>query len=304
MFKDHLPPVKAPDSIWASIESKLNQKPSGNQWGRRSAFVVCLAAVLTVVLVYLLKPRPRWDVLTLQGVPSIASQPIAGAANIREGEWLQTDASSRAQIRVGAIGTVDVEPNTKVRLTVARPNEHRLTLAHGDIAASVTAPPRLFLVDTPASTAVDLGCAYTMHVDDSGSGILHVTLGSVSLEWKDRESYVPAGASCRMHPYAGPGTPYFEDSTLRLRQALDTIDDELPTKGDPVGSVLEDSRPRDTLTLWHLLSRVEPQDRARVLDRIVTLEPSLAIALPHEELLNLNRKQLDLLKEQLGRLWR
>src|SRR5215471_4299872 len=295
MFKDHLPPVKAPDSVWHSIESHLNQKPVAKKWDRRFLFGVCFAAASIIVLVlarYELKARPRWDVLTLQGTPSIDSRRIAGSTNIKEGEWLQTDAASRAQIKVGAIGTVEVEPNTRVRLTTASRNEHRLTLARGDIAASVSAPPRLFLVDTPSSTAVDLGCAYTMHVDESGSGILHVTLGSVSLEWEGRESYVPAGASCRKHPHAGPGTPYFEDSTLDLRRALDALDDELPTKGDALGSVLDDSRPRDTLTLWHLLSRVEPQDRLRVLDRIVALEPSLAIALPREELLNLNRKRL------------
>jgi hypothetical protein len=304
MFKEHLPPVKAPESVWQAIEARLDQDSSSSRWGSRSFFVACLAAALAIALAYELRPRPQWDVVALQGAPSVNSRSIAGAANIREGEWLQTDGASRAQIKVGAIGTVQVEPNTRVRLTAARPNEHRLTLARGDIAASVSAPPRLFLVDTPSSTAVDLGCAYTMHVDESGSGILRVTLGSVSLEWKGRESYVPAGASCRMHPHAGPGTPYFEDSTLDLRQALDTLDDGLPTKGDALGSVLADSRPRDTLTLWHLLSRIEPQDRTRVLDRILALEPSLAVAPPREELLNLNRKKLELLKEQLGRLWR
>src|SRR5215471_7716780 len=145
MFKDHLPPVKAPDSLWASIESRLDKRPVGTRWDRRFVFGVCFAAASIIVLVvsrYELKLRPRWEVLTLQGTPAIDSRRIAGSANIKEGEWLQTDAASRAQIKVGAIGTVEVEPNTRVRLTAARSNEHRLTLAHGDIAASVSAPPR------------------------------------------------------------------------------------------------------------------------------------------------------------------
>jgi hypothetical protein len=309
----YLPPVKAPDSVWAAIESSLKPtrgephkrprqslwgRPIGLVWGRRSVFAVCLAAALTMAVAlwhHESNPHPRWDVVRLDGAPSIGSQRVAQAGTIAEGEWLQTDAGSRARIKVGAIGTVNVEPNTRLRVTAARANEHRLTLAHGDISASVSAPPRLFFVDTPASTAVDLGCAYTMHVDDSGFGLLRVTLGSVSLEWKGRESFVPAGASCRMHPHGGPGIPYFDDSTATLQQALEA---------DLLDVVLAESRPRDTLTLWHLLSRAAPEDRARVLDRIVVLEPSLAIALPREQLLNLDRKELERLKEQLGRLWR
>jgi hypothetical protein len=140
-----------------------------------------------------------------------------------------------------------------------------------------------------------------MHVDESGYGVLHVTLGSVSLEREGRDSFVPAGASCRMYPHAGPGTPYFADATAGFRQALEDFDGGRP---DALDTVLIEARPRDTLTLWHLLARVSSTNRARVLDRIVELEPSLAIALPREQLLNLDGKELELLKEQLGRLWR
>ena len=43
-----------------------------------------------------------------------ASRRLAGSA---VGEWLQTDASSRAKIGVGEIGTVEVEPNSRIRLS-------------------------------------------------------------------------------------------------------------------------------------------------------------------------------------------
>src|SRR4029077_20628692 len=131
-------------------------------------------------------------------------------------EWLQTDATSRARIGIGEIGTVEVEPNSRVRLIAATSNEHRLALARGESSAVVTAPPRLFFVDLPTSTAVDLGCAYRMKTDESGSGLLRVTAGWVALEWKDRESLVPAGASCRTRSGDGPGTPYFNDAPEAL----------------------------------------------------------------------------------------
>src|SRR5207248_1979033 len=83
-----------------------------------------------------------------------------------EGAWLETDARSRAKVRVADIGWVDVEPRTRVRLVRASAAEHRLELSRGVLHAAVTAVPRLFVVDTPSAVAVDLGCAYTLEVDE------------------------------------------------------------------------------------------------------------------------------------------
>jgi len=37
----------------------------------------------------------------------------------------------------------------------------------------------VFVVDTPSASAIDLGCAYTLHVNEDGSGTLRTTLGWV-----------------------------------------------------------------------------------------------------------------------------
>jgi hypothetical protein len=44
-----------------------------------------------------------------------------------------------------------------------------------------------------------------------------------------------------------------------------------------LGAVLAEARPHDGLTLWHLLTRVRPTDRAAVFDRFAQL-----VALPPE----------------------
>ena len=112
------------------------------------------------------------------------------------GQWLETDGTSRAQIEVSSIGQVEIDPNTRVRLVETKPTEHRLELAQGRMSARIWAPPKLFYVDTPSGVAEDLGCAYTLEVDDHGASLLRVTLGWVALQLKDRESMVPAGAAC------------------------------------------------------------------------------------------------------------
>ncbi len=296
----NLPVAEAPASIWSSIEVALDRPP------RRAPGLILRYGAALVVLIAAVgywystrPPKPRWEVERLDGSPSVGASRLNGTGSIAVGEWLQTDAASRARIKVGDIGMVEVEPNTRLRLAAARPNEHRLTLAHGDISATVSAPPRLFFVDTSSSTAVDLGCAYTMHVDDAGSGLLRVTLGWVSLEWEGRESMVPAGAQCRTRPKIGPGTPYFEDASERLQQALAGFDFE---KAGTLDTILAESRVRDTLTLWHLLARVDPGDRTRVFDRIAALTP-LPPGVSREKALLLDPETLKLWREELAWKW-
>jgi hypothetical protein len=138
-----------------------------------------------------------------------------------------------------------------------------------------------------------------MHADDAGSGLLRVTLGWVSLEWEGRESMVPAGAQCRTRPKIGPGTPYFEDASQKLQQALASFDFE---KAPTLNTILAESRVRDTLTLWHLLSRVDAAERPRVFDRIVALTP-LPAGVSREKALMLDPGTLKLWREELAWKW-
>jgi hypothetical protein len=297
-----LPLVQAPEAIWKSIEAALDAKTEPRrrfsipawQWATASVFVM---GAVGAIFWYGTRPsQPAWEVARLEGSPSVDV--------IKVGDWLQTDGSSRARITVGNIGTVDVEPNTRVRLVAASPTEHRLTLARGEISATVTAPPRLFLVDTPASTAVDLGCAYKIKTDESGDGVLRVTSGWVSLEWKGRESLVPAGANCRTRSRTGPGTPYFSDASEGLQQALAAFDfgGGGSKTGDELETILTEARVRDTLTLWHLLSRVDSAERVRVFNRMVELIPPPA-SVSRDKILQLDQATLKSWREELAWKW-
>ncbi len=225
----------------------------------------------------------------------------SGAGRMSIGEWIETDATSRARIKIGEIGTLDIAPNTRMQLLAAQPAEHRLKLARGFISAQILSPPRLFFVETPSSTVVDLGCAYTMEVDEAGVGQLRVTSGWASLEWNKVESLVPAGASCPTRPEVGPGTPAFDDASDRLRQAL--LEFDYANGGSrAVDVVLAESRQRDTLTLWHLLSRVEPDERPRIFDRMVAITP-LPNGVTREKALALDAATLKLWREELAWTW-
>ncbi len=255
-----------------------------------------------------------WEVASLKGAPKIERSRIGEAGRLKVGQTLETDDTSRASISVGEIGQVEVEPNTRLRLLEARDARNLLALDRGTIRAAIWAPPGQFVVDTPSAVAVDLGCAYTLHVDDSGAGLLRTTLGWVGFKLKGRESFIPAGAVCLTRPGIGPGTPYFDDASENFRDALSKLDFEQAgseaqpeTRDAELGVVLREARPRDALTLWHLLSRLDTSNRARVYSRLAALVPPPQ-SVTRAGVLAGDRQMLDLWWNQLGfgdtSLWR
>jgi hypothetical protein len=202
---------------------------------------------------------------------------------------------------VSKIGEVELAANGRIRLLRTQESEHRIALDHGFMKATISAPPRVFFVDTPAGEAIDLGCVYTLRVDDAGRSLLHVTLGFVALVRNGREVYVPRYAMCQARPGIGPGTPYFEDASDVFVHALEEFDFE--DGGERAFSaVLEQSRPRDTFTLWHLLSRVEGERRIQVLNRMIELV-GLPKGITREGTLSLDQKTLDAWKDEMDTVW-
>lgn len=220
--------------------------------------------------------RGGWTVHPLAGAPQVDGRVLDGDALFRRGSHLITDAASRVRIDVGRIGQVDVDPASRVSLVTAGAREHRLALEHGTIHARIWAPPRFFFVDTPAGEAIDLGCAFTLHVEEGGAGLLRVTHGWVQLAAAGREAFIPQGAVGETRPGVGPGTPRYEDAPGVYAGALNVLDfaaPEDPSRAAALQAVLDAARPRDALTLWHLLSRGSAAERAQVYDRLATLAP-------------------------------
>jgi hypothetical protein len=242
-----------------------------------------------------------WDVSVLVGTPRVGANALVGDGRIAVGQTLTTDAGSRAAMEVSNIGHVTVDEGTQVRLIESRDGRHRLALDRGTLHASIVAPPGQFVVNTPSATATDLGCIYSLHVNEDGSGLLSVEAGWVAFEERGRESFVPAGASSRTDRSSGPGTPRYEDAEAAFRDAIDDVDSgrDAVRKAASLRYVLDRARGRDAMTLWHLISRVGPADRATVVDALAVRVP-LPSAVSREAVLRLDRTALDRWWDTLG----
>ena len=189
------------------------------------------------------------------------------ARAVRQGEWLATPAGATASVESSSVGELTIEPNSRLRLVESQDRRQRFDLQRGVIHALIWAPPAQFAVDTPSARTVDLGCRYTLEMTESGEGRLSVQLGWVAFQAGNRESFIPAGATCLTQPKTGPGTPFFDDADARLIQGLAQFDG----RGDSLETILGSARARDALTLWHLLSRTRGEDRQRVYMRLAGL---------------------------------
>ena len=265
--------IEPPRDLWPEIEARIGpRRPRWGSVGGRWYWVPLAAAAVLVLFLLGRRERNAWDITTLAGRPLIGQTRLVASGHVRVGDWVQTDDSSRALIAVGKIGELEVRPDTRLQLVVAADTEHRFALARGTIYAKVTAVPRLFFVDTPAGTAIDLGCEYTLQTDSLGKGLLHVTTGEVEFQTGSRASRVPLGALVQTRPGTGPGTPYVDDAPAPFVRALNTFDFEHGAARS-VRTVLALARAQDALSLWHLLQRVDAPLRGAVYDRLAALVP-------------------------------
>lgn len=315
-----LPVSRAPESLWERVQASLASgapvrslpplmRPAPRWLVAAAAALAVVAGALAGVLRSYHAPS-AWAVRPVAGTPAVAGTAITGAGKVKDGEWLTTDAVSKARVAVGRIGTAEVGPNSQVQVHRGGLIRHRLNLALGRIEVAISAPPRLFLVQTPAVLATDLGCAYTMDVDSSGATRLHVTAGWVELKQGDATAIVPAGLVAEVTTGGQPGTPYPPELAEPARAALGRLDGGTgdATDLDLVVAALHGPsdfitlRRQSGVTLWHLLSRVPPELRGRVYDRLAQLSPPPA-GVSREGILALRRPMLERWRRDLSPLW-
>ena len=192
---------------------------------------------------------------------------VASAGTLPVGGWLETRADAVAAVKVANIGELTVFGDSKLRLVATGSATERLELARGHVRAKVTAPPRLFVVDTPAASAVDLGCQYDLVVDARGATHLQVTVGAVSLEGHHGLAYVPATFEVDMTP-GHHGTPVSITATPELREAVARFD-----AGGPVAAMIAAAAMPDRVTLWNAIIDTTGADRAALVAKLEQLAP-------------------------------
>jgi len=271
--------------------------------------VLAAAAVVLVVLLRRTEEVPRAATactgdtgfaFNVTGGSASCAGGAASTGSLTVGDWFETARDGVANVKVANIGEMTVYGDSKLRLVGTGPNEHRLELAHGKLSAHVVAPPRIFIIDTPAAAAVDLGCAYDMEVDGAGRTHLRVSTGAVSLEGKaGHTAYVLAGHEVDVVPGRGPGTPVAIDTTPAVRTAVAKLD-----AGEAAGlpALLEAAQPNDMVTLWNVVARTAGAQRVQAIAKLETFA-QLPLDVSRERVLAGEPAALDAWRESVIARW-
>jgi hypothetical protein len=283
-----------PDLAWDAL-SRVETPSKHSRWIPVGALTTVAAALILIIFLKrnIVPAGPAWDVTGMPGI-----------SQLHPGDVLETGATKQAQVKIANIGQLRVSPNTRLRLLITKSDEHRIALDNGEVEAQTWAPPRLFIVDTPSASAIDLGCKYSLKVQKDGSSLLHVTLGLVALERKGYETIVPAGAFCRTRKGTGPETPFFEDSSVEFQTALGKVDslDDGPERAQQLAIVIREAHVRDALSLWHLLPHLNVEGRGVVYDRLSKLLPPPP-EVTRDGITRLDPQMLEAWKKVVSQLW-
>lgn len=230
------------------------------------ALIVCASASL-VAFRFFWPAGEAWPVASVTGSPTVAGRPIGKMAQLEVQQELRTDGRSRATVQIARVGELDVEPNSRLTLLTTRAGRHRIRLDEGKVSARVWAPPFTVSVLTPAGLASDIGCAFTLEYGGD-RGQVHVTSGWVDFDGEDRSALIPGGAMTELRE-DNPGTPFYADAAPAFRAALQAYDFE----AGALTPIIDAARPRDAMTLLHLLERAPRSDRAVLFDALTRLAP-------------------------------
>jgi len=294
--------VEPPGDLWPELRSRITREAAVPErrprfrefhWPEhfepRTIRIAAGIAAIGIGLTYLAAATranahwmlSQWEVQ--RGVPWARAN-VAQDSLLHAGAVVQTSGREAAVVAIGHIGRVDVRPGTRLRMIRATATDQRLALDVGQIGATVTAPPRLFAVETPSGVATDMGCSYTLTVDSTGASTLLVTGGWATFDERGREALIPQGFRVVTLVNHDVGTPVSERSLSRrvapfpgsaklMYADLVALYDAGDHSDSLVTRLLTDAQRFDAVTLWHLMPKVDAARRARVYDRLAALAP-------------------------------
>lgn len=235
-----------------------------------------------------------WSVENISGYPVIESRVLAGNGIIKSGEKLFTNSESRARLKLGDIGEIDIEPLSEVQFIETETSEHKLILSRGQITFRTWDMPKLFSINTPSSDIKDFKATYTVNVSAESSTKVQVNSGYVMLSDQNRKSLLIAGTTCISKMQKGPGTPYASSASNSFIYLLNKIDFEADGLNN-LDLLLSESRKEDIISLFYLLRQNDSIVRGKIFDRIIFLS-DMPQKITREEIMNGD-------KDLMARLW-
>jgi ferric-dicitrate binding protein FerR (iron transport regulator) len=239
-----------------------------------AAAVVLIAITASILFWTAQAPKDRITATVLEG--SLRINNVAKAkGTVSVNERIETGPHDRARVQVAEIGLVEIEPSSVFTLLESRADRRRFRLDRGEVRVRISAPPAVFVIETPAARAIDLGCAYRLRIAPGGEGTIDVSDGWVEMDRGFEQTLVPAGAAAaffadRISPaYMQDTNPVFRDAMLEWWRSED-----LPVRRATLARAVSSATRQDAFTLLNMLHHALSEERRTIYDRLEGFVPA------------------------------
>ena len=260
----------------------------------RNALIGVLAlAVLFIVYMTFLSKGASWDFSKFR----LGSTNAETLGELAENDIIETDAISRIVIQVPDVGSINLEPNSKIQRLPA----NKIQLLSGILSANKKGASKLLTLVVPGAEIKDyfLGGQFTLAVNEENITTVNVNDGWTTIVKNELETLLLPNHTCRIIPDSGIGLPYLNTSTSAFVEAVNNFCFTSPNNEEALISVLTKAELNNSVTLWNLMKRVTRKQRDMVIYTMFGLLGDPPIGVTDEGLRTLNAEMLQKLIEEI-----
>ncbi len=223
-----------------------------------------LGIILILIAGYLYLTQSKdWKIIQINGTVLLNNEVINSPGDFSVNSALQTEDNSSAKLEIINVGTIEVDPNTKL----TRNGTNSLKIQSGRIVKNpVKQTESIFIITDLADFNEDLNSQFELSVNEEKNS-LFVYQGIVKINLKGFESIVPEGFACEVkkNRYAIPYNPESDQQLINLLK-------EFAGPADPnLVLITSLASANDALSVWHVLQLTSELNRAIALNKLKEL---------------------------------
>lgn len=257
--------------------------------------IIAGAAVLILFIFYqvFLSKGAAWEFNRLR----IGASTPEKTGEFAENDILETNAVSRVEIKIPDVGSVFLEPDSKIQ----RLPSDKISLINGVVNAIKTGAQKPLTIEVPQAEIKDyfLGGKFTVYTGEDLVTVFSVQEGWTEVKKGEVDALVLSNHTCRIIPDSGLGLPYLNTSSEDFVQAINAYCFSNPGNEEALISILTKADVKNCVTLWNLMHRVTRKQRDMVIYTIFGLLGAPPAGVTDEGLRTLNSEMMLKLIEEI-----
>lgn len=297
-IEEDTPPVKKEKKIEEKKEKEIKIDRQPFAFNKRIIFPVLLF-ILAIAIIFLIPFSIEWQIISTTGMPRINESTIKLNATLSNDDIITTDGLSTAIIEIHEVGKIELLNSTTFKRLKG---DFSGELMRGKSIIQADKGTESLSISVPKATIENFttGTNYSAMVDERGNSVIELKGGWLSILSGDYELLLPPGHQVNVYKEAGVSIPHNSESSFEY---VTRLEEYLfgGKRTTTLNQVLSLSTYRESVTLWDLLRRVNPEQREAVYNKLYELIPHPESVIK-EDILNLKPDELQLWLGEIKKL--